>query len=64
LAIAQTIIHHRSFLAFSKDVRANHAEDMVVWEKQVMAWERDHDAYCPYDVPDQSTCLVFTMISV
>jgi hypothetical protein len=59
LAIPQAVIHHWAFLAFSESLQVNHTKEMVNWENQVIAWEHDHDAYCPYNIPDQSECLFY-----
>jgi hypothetical protein len=62
LAIPQAIIHHRAFLAFSESLRVNHAKEMADWEDQVTDWERNHNAYCPYDLPDQSELFSFPVL--
>jgi hypothetical protein len=59
LAISQAVIHHQALSAFTESLQAEHAKELVEWGNQVWKWESDRSLPCPYDLPDQSTSIIY-----
>jgi len=55
LAIPQAVVHHEALCAFSDALRQENPRCLEEWEEQVRAWEDDHNKFCPYDLPEEST---------
>ncbi|KAJ8697361.1 hypothetical protein PTI98_004171 [Pleurotus ostreatus] len=57
LAIAQAVIHHQAFSAFTSGLREHHLDELCQWEGQVRAWESDQSNPCPFDIPRNELCM-------
>lgn len=47
--MAEAIIHHRAFAAFTDALIADDIHEVKQWEADVVSWETDHTKPCPYD---------------
>ncbi|KAJ7211675.1 hypothetical protein GGX14DRAFT_564905 [Mycena pura] len=52
LAIPKALLHNRAFRAFTEGLREGHEDELVQWDKDIIAWEVDHSKPCPYDYPE------------
>ncbi|KAG7085673.1 hypothetical protein E1B28_003218 [Marasmius oreades] len=55
--IPEAMVNAWAYVAFTKALQIDHAEDVKLWQDQVLKWETNQSNFCPYNVNDDTLTL-------